>query len=112
VKTWQLAEAAKSARALVGPKTVVLPLLNGVEASGQIAEVLGADHVLGGLCRLSTELVGPGHIRHIAVDPSIVLGELDNRRTPRVEALAYALTGAGVKATIADDVNVALWEKF
>ena len=112
VKTWQLSEAAKSARALVGPKTVVLPLLNGVEASDQLAEVLGADHVLGGLCRLSTEIAGPGHIRHTAVDPSIVLGELDNRRTPRAEALVAALSGAGVKTSIADDVNVALWEKF
>lgn len=112
VKTWQLPDAARSARPLVGPKTVVLPLLNGVEASEQLADVLGKDHVLGGLCRLSVELAGPGRIRHLAFDPTIVLGELDNQRTSRVKELTTALTQAGVKAQVAADIHVALWEKF
>ena len=112
VKTWQLDDAAQSARPLVGPNTAVLPLLNGVEASDRLGDALGADHVLGGLCRLSTEIAGPGHIRHTAVDPTIVLGERDNQRTPRVEALMGALAGAGVNVSVADDIDRAIWEKF
>jgi 2-dehydropantoate 2-reductase len=112
VKTWQLDEAARAARPLVGPDTVVLPLLNGVEASDRLGSALGAEHVLGGLCRLSAEIAGPGHVRHTAVDPSMSLGERDNGRSRRIEALTAALVGAGVKATIAADIDVALWEKF
>ncbi len=112
VKTWQLAEAATSARAVVGPHTMVLPLLNGVEASAQLSKTLGSEHVLDGLCRLQVEIAGPGRIRHTGVEPSIVLGERDNRRTARVEDLVAALTGAGVRAQIADDIDAAMWEKF
>jgi 2-dehydropantoate 2-reductase len=112
VKAWQLDDAAQAARPLVGPDTVVLPLLNGVEASERLAEVLGAGHVLGGLCRLSAEIAAPGIIRHTAIEPTLLLGEADNRRTPRVQALVAALSRAGVRAQVADDIDAALWEKF
>ncbi len=78
VKTWQLAEAAGQARSLVGSETVVLPLLNGVDASNEQIDILGQDHVLGGVCRIAAEIAEPGRIRHSAIEPSIMFGELDN----------------------------------
>src|SRR6266480_1888264 len=50
VKAWQVEEAARDMQPMVGPDTFVVPLQNGVEASSQLAAVLGAKHVLGGLC--------------------------------------------------------------
>jgi 2-dehydropantoate 2-reductase len=111
-KAWQLVDAARAARPLIGPETVILPLLNGVEAVDQLAAVLGADAVLGGLCRISAEIAAPGVIRHSAIDPTLLMGELDDRRTPRVEALVRAFVDAGVRADVASDIQVALWEKF
>jgi len=52
VKTWQLPEVARALPALVGPATCVVPLQNGVEASAQLAEVVGVQAVLGGCCRI------------------------------------------------------------
>ena len=112
VKTWQLAEAARRALSLVGPETVVLPLLNGVGASNELIDVLGTGHVLGGVCRIGAEIAEPGRIRHSVMEPSIILGELDNQRTPRAEALLAALVDSGVQAEIAPDVYAAIWEKF
>ena len=112
VKTWQLAEAAKQARSLVGPETVVLPLLNGVDASNELISVLGPDHVLGGVCRIGAEIAEPGRIHHTAMEPSIILGELDNRRSTRAAAVLAALSDAGVQAEIASDIYAAIWEKF
>jgi 2-dehydropantoate 2-reductase len=112
VKTWQLAAALESARPLLGPETAVLPLLNGVEAPALIADILGPQYALGGLCRIIAMLAGPGHIRHTGIEPAIVFGELDGQVTPRVEAIHAALTAAGVHSEIAPDVNRALWEKF
>ena len=40
------------------------------------------------------------------------LGELDARKTPRVEALLEAFVRARVDAAVPDDIRVALWEKF
>lgn len=112
VKAWQLPAAAQAMAPLVGPETVVLPLLNGIEAADELASALGAKHVLGGLCRITAFIAGPGHIRHAAMAPSVVFGELDNRRSSRVEAIQAAFTTAGVRAEIAVDIQVAIWEKF
>ncbi|RMF50011.1 MAG: 2-dehydropantoate 2-reductase [Anaerolineae bacterium] len=112
VKAWQVPEAAQAMRPLVGAHTLVLPLQNGVEAPSQLAEVLGKEHVLGGMCKISSFIAAPGHIRHAGITPYIALGELDNRRTPRVEALHAALTGAGIQAEIPQDILVAMWGKL
>jgi 2-dehydropantoate 2-reductase len=36
VKTWQVTEAAEALRPMIGPKTMVVPLQNGVEAPSQL----------------------------------------------------------------------------
>jgi 2-dehydropantoate 2-reductase len=113
VKAWQVPEAAQAIRPLIGPETIVLPLQNGVEAPTQLAEVLGAEHIIGGLCRIISFVAGPGHIRHAGADPFIQFGELANRRSDRVEKLrqAFART-TGITAEISPDIQVAMWQKF
>src|SRR6266567_3274203 len=112
VKAWQVPEAARAMKPMVGPATTVLPLQNGVDATSQLTTELGHEPVIGGLCKIVSFVVGPGHIRHAGFEPSVVLGELDNRRTDRVEKIHAAFTHAGVKAAIAPDIHVALWTKF
>jgi len=112
VKAWQVTEAAQAMRPLVGPGTFVVPLQNGVEAPDQLAAVLGADHVLGGLCRIVSFVVEPGHIRHAGLEPYVAFGELDNHPSERAGRLREAFARAGVKAEIPPDIQVAMWEKF
>ena len=113
VKTWQVPDAAQAIRPLVGEGTLVLPLQNGIEAPAQLAEALGKEHVLGGLCRLSSLVAAPGHIRHVGLNPTIAFGELDNRRSERVEALRQAFAQAvGCTPEVPADIHVALWTKF
>ena len=112
VKAWQVTEAAETMRPLVGPETFVVPLQNGVEAPAQLAAVLGAQHVLGGLCTIISFVVGPGHIRHVGGEPYIAFGELDNRPGERAERLRQAFAKAGVKVEVPPDIQVAMWEKF
>jgi 2-dehydropantoate 2-reductase len=112
VKAWQVPEAAEAMRPLVGPETFVLPLQNGLEAPAQLAAVLGDQHVLGGLCGLSTFIVGPGHIRHAGAEPFVRFGELDNRPSDRVKLLQSVFKRAGVIAEIPQNIQVALWMKF
>ncbi|MCX7792158.1 MAG: 2-dehydropantoate 2-reductase [Chloroflexaceae bacterium] len=112
VKNWQLIEAAPALAPLIGPATVVLPLLNGVEAHDILAAALGPDHVLGGLCRIIAYIAAPGVIRHVGAEPTIIFGELDNRRSARVEALRAAFSEAGFGAIVPPDIHVAIWEKF
>ncbi len=112
VKAWQVAEAAQAMHLLIGRETFVVPLQNGVEAPAQLAAVLGAQHVLGGLCSIISFIAGPGHIRHTGGEPYVAFGELDNRPSERAERLRQAFMKAGVKVEIPPDIQAALWEKL
>ena len=112
VKAWQVSEAAEAIRPMVGPQTAVLPLQNGLEAPVKLSEVVGDQHVLGGLCGLFCYVAGPGHIVHAGTDPFVKFGELDNHRSQRVELLLDTFKRAGVTAVIPPDIQVAMWMKF
>jgi 2-dehydropantoate 2-reductase len=112
VKAWQVSEAAEAIRPMVGPETAVLPLQNGLEAPVKLSEVVGDQHVLGGLCGLFCYVAGPGHIVHAGADPFVKFGELDNHRSQRVELLLDTFKRAGVTAVIPPDIQVAMWMKF
>jgi 2-dehydropantoate 2-reductase len=112
VKAWQVPEAARAMKPLVGPDTTVLPLQNGVDALAQLTAELGADAVIGGLCKIVSLVVRPGHVRHAGFAPSMVIGEQDNQRTDRILGIEKTLNRAGLEATIASDIHVGLWMKF
>ncbi len=112
VKAWQVSEAAEAIRPMIGPETFVLPLQNGLDAPVQLSEVLGDQHVLGGLCGLFCYVAGPGHIVHAGTDPFVKFGELDNHHSQRAELLLDTFKRAGVNAEIPADIQVAMWMKF
>jgi 2-dehydropantoate 2-reductase len=112
VKAWQVPEAARAIKPLVEPNTTVLPLQNGVDAVPQLVEALGSENVVGGLCRIVSYVVEPGHIRHAGFTPTIIIGELDNRRTERIVKIDEVFKHAVLDTTIALDIQVALWTKF
>jgi len=112
VKAWQVPEAAEAIQPMIGPETFVLPLQNGLEAPDQLSQVIGAQHVLGGLCGLFCYVAKPGHIVHAGTDPFVKFGEQDNHRSQRLELLLDTFARAGVKAEIPPNIQVAMWMKF
>jgi 2-dehydropantoate 2-reductase len=112
VKAWQVPEAAAAMQPLLGRGTVVIPLENGVEAPDRLASVVGPEHVAGGLCHLVAFQLAPGHVRHAGLEPDVAFGELDRRESPRLEHLKRVFNRSGVKAELAPDIRVAMWEKF
>jgi 2-dehydropantoate 2-reductase len=112
VKAWQVLDAAREMQPLVGPATFVVPLQNGVEAASQLASVLPAERVVGGLCGTLSWIVGPGRIRSIGSVHFVKLGELDRSPSERCERLRLAFDRAGVAVEVPSDIHKALWEKF
>lgn len=112
VKAWQIPQAASSAKPMLGPDTIVVPLENGIDAPEVIASILGREHAAGGLCAIVSFIVAPGHIRHAAFDPMVMFGELDNQRTGRVESLRQAFIQANVNAEVPPDIHRSMWTKF
>lgn len=112
VKAWQVAEVAQAIGPLVGPETSVIPLQNGLEAATQLSAVLGAEHVIGGSCRIYSLITAPGCIRHIGLEPTIIIGELDAQPRSRTERIRLMLEQAGIMAISSPQIQAELWEKF
>ncbi len=101
---------------LVKKDTVVLTLQNGLGSEEEIADIAGAKRVIGGLCFLCSNKIGPGHIRHLDYG-LITLGEYrtDGQPggiTPRLERIGAALDSAGIPIRAIDDLPLARWKKL
>ncbi|MCB1739554.1 MAG: 2-dehydropantoate 2-reductase [Gammaproteobacteria bacterium] len=112
VKSWHIPEVAAAMGPLLGPETMVLPFLNGVEAPDQLAEVIGASHVLGGLSKIFSLIESPGVIRHFKPGAYVGFGELDGSVSPRVQRIKTLFEQAGIDAEAVSDVRTELWKKL
>lgn len=112
VKLWDTETAAEACRPLIGPRTAVLSLQNGVDSETVLAGVLGDDHVMGGVAEISATVTEPGAITCISPFRRIRFGELDGEATDRSQRLAAALTQSGIEHHRPDDIRVAIWTKF
>lgn len=112
VKLWDTEAAAEAMRPLMGRDTAVISLQNGVDAETRLGDILGLEHVMGGLAQIAAVISAPGVIKHTGTMARVVFGELGGQRTPRTETLLDAMRAAGIEAEISDDIERAIWEKF
>ncbi|TCO26238.1 2-dehydropantoate 2-reductase [Kribbella steppae] len=112
VKTWQLADAITAIRPLVGNRTAIVTVQNGVEAPDQVAAEYGREAVLPGAAEVIAYVESPGTIRHLGGPGRLTFAEWDNQPTPRTEWLRTAFTDAGLQAVISADIWAGLWTKF
>jgi 2-dehydropantoate 2-reductase len=112
VKTPDTEQAAAAVQPLVGERTMVASLQNGVDAAVRIGAVLGREHVVGAATYISAHIEAPGIIRQVSAFRRIVLGEFNGSFTRRVEAAAQAFAATGVDAAVVADIEKVLWTKF
>ncbi|HLV77330.1 MAG TPA: 2-dehydropantoate 2-reductase [Marinobacter sp.] len=95
----------------------VLSLQNGVDNEPVIADVLGAQRVLGGLAvRIGGHIIEPGKVFAEGV-AQIVMGawprqEPDDTRAPLLQRLEQAFNEAGIPTTVSPDIRHELWRKL
>ena len=111
-KLYDVRSAGEACRALIGPQTLVISLLNGIDSEDTLAEILGAQHVAGGVARISASIARPGVIAHHGTFATLEFGELDARESARMERFLAACRQAGIKARIDADIVGAIWKKF
>ncbi|ELZ14899.1 2-dehydropantoate 2-reductase [Haloterrigena salina JCM 13891] len=113
VKSYDTRDAAGDLESLLGEETAVVSFQNGVDNERWLAEEIGDERVVGGVAYIFSTIGEPGVVEHTGGPARFVYGELDGRRTERIEALDDALSESeGVDAVLADDVRVELWRKF
>jgi 2-dehydropantoate 2-reductase len=130
-KTFQLDEAAAALPPLLREDTLVVPLLNGVEAPERLGAKLDRGVILGGLCRILSHVAEPGVIEHVGAEPYVAFGRVDaaaaSRATAsdagasrssdasaseRITELHDAFAAAGVSVEVPGDIRAAMWSKF
>jgi 2-dehydropantoate 2-reductase len=131
VKAHSLPALAPQLGPRLGPETAVVTAQNGipwwyferyegplagtrlksVDPDGTIAANIPAWRVIGCVVYPATRLAEPGVIEHIE-GTRFSLGELDGSKSERVQAIAAALTRAGLKAPIRSRIRHDLWLKL
>ncbi len=111
VKLYDTDAALASLPLLLGPDTVVIPFQNGVESIDTLVRAIGRAHTAGGTAYITAVIVEPGLIRHTVME-SLIFGELDGTRSPRLERLRDACRAAGFAATLSENIHVDIWTKF
>jgi 2-dehydropantoate 2-reductase len=116
-KTYQLEDAAEAMKPMIGPNTAVLPLHNGVDAAERTAQIVGEQHVLGGVCYVGSMIASPGVIRQESPFRRVILGEMPwspehGTVSVRVRAIVDALAASGATAEASTDIQAARWTKF
>ncbi len=131
VKAPAVREVAAQIAPMLGSQTMLLSAMNGVpwwffhhfggalagtrlqsiDASGQIAQHLKAQHIIGSVVHASCSVIRPGVIQH-HFGNGLIIGEPSAERTPRVQALLALLQEAGFDASISPQIQKDIWYKL
>ena len=102
VKSADTEEAGRSLAGRLRPETSILSLQNGVDNPQRLFGVTGHP-VIPAVVYVGSEMAGPGPVRHHGG------GDLAIGASPASKALAQTLDAAGIRTTIADDIETTLW---
>lgn len=112
VKSFDTRAAISGAQALVGERTLVLSLQNGLGHEDVLAEVVGRERVLAGKTYVGGVLLAPGRIISGTVGKHTYIGELDGSLSPRVRAIAAEFERAGLVTTVSANIVGTMWDKL
>jgi 2-dehydropantoate 2-reductase len=102
---------AKLLPPLMGEKTLVLTLQNGLGVEEPVAEVVGAEHVLGAICFIGCMRRAPGVV-DCSFPGLIMIGEFGRPAGARTRQVARLFEKAGVKCDAQENLEELRWKKL
>ena len=124
VKATALGGITGSVHPLIGPETIILPMLNGVpwwfvdgeplasvDPNGRIAAAFPAEQIIGCVVHASSSRAAPDRIVVKHAD-KLIVGEPDGTSSERVARLYALLDRAGLRPDQSGNVRRAIWYKL
>ena len=123
VKAPALVEIASTLEPLIGPETLIIPMLNGVpwwfteeplssvDPSGAIANALPFDRIVGCVVHASCRREAPNHVRVVQAD-RLILGEPDGGSSDRVARLCDLFHTDGIRSEQSASIRSEIWYKL
>ena len=115
VKAYALEQAIDDLAPAVGPQTTILPLLNGMRQLDMLDARFGAEHVIGGTCRINSDVDAEGRILQLSRLGDVTFGERKGAPTlgiDRAQQIHAELSGALFDVILSPDILAAMWHKW
>jgi 2-dehydropantoate 2-reductase len=89
------------------------PDLSPLDPGGVLARAIPPERVIGAVVYSSNNLDRPGEVTNFSAGRNmLVLGEVDDRQSPRIAALRALLSAVGLYSPEAPDLRQAVWDKL
>jgi 2-dehydropantoate 2-reductase len=89
------------------------PDLGFLDAGGELRAAVAKDRIVGGVVFSSNEVTAPGVVANLSPDRNMLLiGECDDRTSPRIERLRAALNGASIQSPAVANIRETIWTKL
>ena len=111
IKTTANAELARLLPPLVGPKTCLITLQNGLGNEEVLEAIFPHNPILGGLCFVCLNRLEPGLIHHLA-HGLIVLGPHNPEQQSDAQKVHDLFQHAGIPVRLSENLDKAHWEKL
>jgi 2-dehydropantoate 2-reductase len=110
-KTYQIEESLTAIKSCICPKTVILPLYNGVDGKVRIENMFPKNTVLDGCVYIVAMIQNPAEIVRIGDFQKLFFGSktLDNNS---LQILQSIFINANIDSILATDIEAMVWEKF
>lgn len=112
VKGFQLQAALDDIAPAIGPETMILPVLNGMQHLDVLARRFSSSNLVGCALKVATILENDGSIVQLNTLQDLAYGELNGRTTPRITALDEFMKGAPIGARLSSVIYREMWEKW
>ena len=110
-KSYDLEENIVQLTPIIGPNTVIIPLLNGADIAERIQKLLPNNEVWKGCVYISSRLVRPGRVEKFTIKDRMFFGSKQGNKK-RQKDLQDILVNARILTTIPDDIDLEIWKKF
>ena len=110
-KTYDIEESLLSLQKCITPKTVILPLYNGVDAPERIKKIFPENDILQGCVYIISMIVSPGTIRKMGFYEKLFFGS-KTVSIAKLEALQNVLQKAKIESYLVENIEETVWEKF
>jgi 2-dehydropantoate 2-reductase len=111
-KSYDLDATVEQIRPMVGSNTVILPLLNGIDNSTRIRELLPAAEVWQGCCYIVARLNEPGVVESSGNVHRLQFGYELQQTDARLRGFEKLLVDAGIDAHYYEKIMHVIWTKF
>ena len=110
-KSYDIEESLTSLKKCITPKTIILPLYNGVDAPERIQKIFPQNDVLLGCVYIISMIALPGTIRKIGFYEKLFFG-LKTASVSKLNELQHIFKNAKIESYLVENIEETVWEKF